>query len=164
MLVSLHWVLVCIPGWPAGTCADVSGWPLGSCVGISGWPLGTSADVPGWPLDTRADVAGWPLGTCAHVPGWPLGTCMSSTAFSLKRRSVRRWGGRPAWVHWPLPSEANPFLQQSRAWEYPVLWLVKISWPVSVSIARPPHEPTAILSCTPGLAGYPFDPTQLWHG
>ena len=28
-------------------------------------------------------------------------------------------------------------------------------------IARPPHEPPAILSCTPGLAGYP---TQLWHG
>ena len=31
-------------------------------------------------------------------------------------------------------------------------------------IARPSHEPPAILSCTPGLAGYPFDPTQLWHG
>ena len=31
-------------------------------------------------------------------------------------------------------------------------------------IARPHHEPPAILSCTPGLAGYPFDPTQLWHG
>ena len=31
-------------------------------------------------------------------------------------------------------------------------------------IARPPHEPPAILSCTPRLAGYPLDPTQLWHG
>ena len=101
MLVSLdgHWVLVCIPGWPAGTCADVCGWSLGSCVGISGWPLGTSAGVPGWPLDTCADVPGWPLGTCADVPGWPLGTCMGSTTFILKRRSERGWGGRPAWVH-----------------------------------------------------------------
>ena len=32
------------------------------------------------------------------------------------------------------------------------------------AVARPPHEPPAILPCTPGLAGYPFDPTQLWHG
>ena len=31
-------------------------------------------------------------------------------------------------------------------------------------IARPPHEPPAILSCTPELAGYPLDPTQLRHG
>ena len=31
-------------------------------------------------------------------------------------------------------------------------------------IARPPHEPLIILSWTPGLAGHPLDPTQLWHG
>ena len=31
-------------------------------------------------------------------------------------------------------------------------------------IARPPHEPPAILSCTPGLAGDTFESTQLWHG
>ena len=43
----------------------------------------------------------------------------------------------------------------------PILW----HWTgTSPYIARPPHEPPAILSCTPGLAGYPFDPTQLWHG
>ena len=35
---------------------------------------------------------------------------------------------------------------------------------MAITIARPPHEPPAILSCTPGLAGYPYDPTQLWHG
>ena len=34
----------------------------------------------------------------------------------------------------------------------------------SYIIARPPHEPPAILSCTPGVARYPFDLTQLWHG
>ena len=34
---------------------------------------------------------------------------------------------------------------------------------INVTIARSPHEPPAILSCTPELAGYPFDPTQLWH-
>ena len=34
----------------------------------------------------------------------------------------------------------------------------------ATTIARPPHEPLAILSCTPGLAGHPFHPTQLWHG
>ena len=30
--------------------------------------------------------------------------------------------------------------------------------------AHGPHEPPAILSCTPGLVGHPLDPTQLWHG
>ena len=30
-------------------------------------------------------------------------------------------------------------------------------------LSRPPHEPLDILSCTPGLAGHPLDPTQLWH-
>ena len=31
-------------------------------------------------------------------------------------------------------------------------------------IARPPHEPPAILSWTPRLSDHPLDPTQLWHG
>ena len=37
-------------------------------------------------------------------------------------------------------------------------------YPMGNLKARPPHEPQPSLSCTPGLAGYPFDPIQLWHG
>ena len=55
----------------------------------------------------------------------------------------------------------NLILRINKVSQY-VLWDHKGKLPNP--IARPPHEPPAILSCTPGLAGYPFDLAQLWYG
>ena len=47
-------------------------------------------------------------------------------------------------------------------WDYKSVWtsyhMIKVINEHCPIIARPPHDPWAILSFTPGLAGCPFDP------
>ena len=85
------------PGWPLGTCADVTAWPLGTCVGIlDGHWVRVLMWLHGhWVLVLVSWMAtgyvcwcdcmatgylcwypGWPLGICADVIAWPLDTCV----------------------------------------------------------------------------------------